>query len=70
MLGLFVAPDPLLKVTFAKGVGVPLVEITPALADALCAAKTVRITGSVSDTATGETTPLDTAPFAVTGCGG
>ena len=42
--------------------------ITQPESDAICAAKTVQITGTLSDTASGNATPVSSATFDVTGC--
>jgi hypothetical protein len=46
----------------------PAQNITQAESDAICAAKTVEITGTLTDTASGTPTPVTSPTFDVTGC--
>ena len=46
----------------------PVQNITQAESDAICAAKTLEITGTLTDTASGNPTPVTSPMFDVTGC--
>jgi len=54
--------------TITDQMGSSMQVIAPSELTAICQAKTVQIAGSITDTASGNPTPVTSSPFDVTGC--